>query len=505
MTRCKRLQMVIYRLRAKLVVFALLMCVSLAHGYEITLWRGETRAVILPDSVEAEDAKSADYALRLGALKTVKYAPAPRSLQRLEVYDRVVWGGAVSGPRVLEVKATANARAGVYKVRDVTLRILARTLPPAKEWQYFLDLWQNPWAVARHANIAPFSAEHYAAMRPLWELLAEAGQKALTVTLMTKPWNHQCYDAYGSMIGRVKKADGSWAFDYTLFDAYVAFGRSCGIGPDIACYTMCPWGYVCDYKTESGEECRVVCKPATPEFADYWGAFLKDFAAHLKAKGWFNDTYIAMDERSPEDVKFIADFIQEKAPGMRIAMAGNRKPSDFEGITIDNYSQGLRDGMLTPAFMAELPTRRAKGYKTTFYVCCSPRYPNTFSCSGLGEAFWLGVYPAVAGFDGFLRWAYNSWPANPVEDATFESEGRDWLAGDTFLVYPNAEPSWRFLDLRNGIIAAEKLNILRATTPAAKDAIGELSAAFDVNAALQNKANFVGLAEKVQSVVNADY
>ncbi len=475
-----------------------------ASAYDLVLWRGETRAVILPDSVEASSVVREGYAFRLGALETVKYAPAPRSLQRLEVYDRVVWKGAAAGPRVLEVTVAPNAKAGVYTERDITLRILDRVLPPAKEWKYFLDLWQHPWSVARQAGVKPFSPEHYAAMRPLWELLAGAGQKALTVTLMDKPWNHQCYDAYHSMIGRTKKADGSWVFDYTFFDEYVAFGRSCGIGPDIACYTMCPWGYVCDYKTESGEVRKVVCKPNTPEFADYWGAFLVDFAAHLKAKGWFDDTNIAMDERSPEDVKFIADFIQQKAPGMRIAMAGNRKPSDFAGITIDNYSQGLREGMLTPEFMAELPARREKGYKTTFYVCCNPPRPNTFSSSGLGEAFWLGVYPAVAGFDGFLRWAYNSWPIDPTRDTSFDSEGRFWLAGDTFLVYPNAQPSWRFLDLRNGIVAAEKLNLLRENPRAAK-AVEELSAAFDVNAALEGKVDFVGLAEKVQKVVNGEY
>ena len=79
-------------------------------------------------------------------------------------------------------------------------------------------------------------------MRPVWELLASAGQKTLTVTLLDRPWNHQCRDAYGSMIGRTKKDDGSWVFDYSIFDEYVTFGRSCGLGPHIACYTMCPWG-----------------------------------------------------------------------------------------------------------------------------------------------------------------------------------------------------------------------------------------------------------------------
>ena len=67
----------------------------------------------------------------------------------------------------------------------------------------------------------PFSAAHYRAMEPLWKMLAAAGQKTLTVTLVDRPWNHQCYDAYGTMIGRRKGADGKWSFDYSVFDRYV--------------------------------------------------------------------------------------------------------------------------------------------------------------------------------------------------------------------------------------------------------------------------------------------
>ena len=31
------------------------------------------------------------------------------------------------------------------------------------------------------------------------------------------------------------------------------------------------------------------------------------------------------------------------------------------------------------------------------------------------EGYWLGLYPAVAGLDGFLRWAYNSWPRTKIK------------------------------------------------------------------------------------------
>lgn len=340
--------------------------------------------------------------------------------------------------------------------RSVSLTVVDRTLPPAAEWKTYLDLWQHPWAVARVAKAEPFSKAHYDAMRPLWQTLAAAGQKVLTTTIVGLPWNHQCYDGYGTMVRHIKKADGTWTFDYKVFDDYVAFGKGCGIGPDIACYTMCPWGNVVRWEDEKGTEQKIEAKPGSAAFVDYWGPFLKDFAAHLTAKGWIGHTYISMDERAPEDMKKIADFIHTYAPGLKISTAGNRPPSDFKGIVIDNYSQYLEH--IDPSFLAEAAARRAEGKITTYYVCCGPARPNTFVTSDPNEAFWVGAYPAVAGLDGLLRWAYNSWPANPAVDSSFGT----WPAGDTYLVYPDGSPSIRWLNLLDGLQQGEKLRILRA-------------------------------------------
>ena len=441
-----------------------------ARTFELKAWRGETVAARLPDFCEA-GAAPAPLKMRLGAMRPVKFASEPGSLRLEERYDRVEWGGAGAGPRVVEVSVPADAKPGVYRCGMMEVKVLDRVLPPPKEWKYYLDLWQHPWAVARIAGVRPFSKEHYAAMRPVWELLATAGQKTLTVTLLDEPWDHQCRDAYHSMV------DGG----FELFDEYVEFGRSCGLGPDISCYTLCPW--------------KLMEKPGTPEFEARWAPFIKSFAAHLKEKGWYDDVIIAMDEREPDQVKAVVDFVHRHAPGLRIAMAGNRRPSDFKGIDIDVYSQILSH--VTPEFLSECDGRREKGFKTTYYVCCWPVKPNTFMESAGEEPFWLGAYPAFAGMDGFLRWAWNSWPEDPLADAGYG----DWRAGDTFLAYPGGEPSWRFLELRNGIAAAEKARILRAS-----DAPGfaKAAAAFDLKTALDGKAEWWKVRRAVLDFVNAD-
>ena len=442
-----------------------------ARTFEVAAWRGETVAARVPDFAELGKAPGG-IKVRLGVLKSVKYAPAVESLQRFEVYDRVEWDEDDAGPRVIEVSVPADAKPGVYKCGMMDVRVVDRVLPPAKEWKYYLDLWQHPWATARIAGVKPFSKGHYAAMRPVYELLATAGQKTITVSILDLPWDHQCFDAYHSMVDD----EG-----FRTFDEYVEFCLDCGLGPDISCYSLCPWtlGKTID----------------TGKLEKRWGAFLDHFAAHLREKGWFAQTVMAMDERKPEDVKKVAEFVRRHAPGMRIALAGNRKPSEFAGVEIDSYSQVLYH--VTDDFLAEIPARRAKGFVTTHYVCCGPTCPNTFMSSGPGEAFWLGACPAMLGLDGFLRWAWNSWPQDPCKDATY---GR-WRSGDTFLCYPGGEPSWRFLELRNGIIAAEKVRILK-DEGLFKDELAKVATLYKVDEAIANKSDFPAIRKATLEIVN---
>ena len=465
-----------------------------ARTFEVTAWRGETVAARVPDFAELGKAPDG-IKVRFGVLKSVKYAPTVESLQRFEVYDRVKWNSDDDGPRVVEVSVPADAKPGVYSCGMMNIRVVDRVLPPAKEWKYFLDLWQHPWAVSRYHDVKPFSKKHYAKMRPVYELLASAGQKTITTTILPEAWDHQCYDAYGTMIGRVKREDGTWQFDYSVFDEYVEFCRGCGLGPAICCYTLCPWGYVVRWQNAKGETESCVAKPGTKEFEDYWGVFLQAFATHLKQKGWFEQTYISMDERSIEDVKLIGEFVQKHAPGLRISMAGNQLPSQY-GVTIDDFCMILSD-KINADYLKEAAERRAKGMVTTYYVCCWPLYPNTFMSSGPGEAFWLGAYPAMIGLDGFLRWAWNSWPKDPKKDATYWA----WTAGDTFLCYPDGEPSWRFMELRNGIAAAEKVRLLKEQG-LFKEELAKVAALYKQDEATANKSNFAKIRQATLDVVN---
>lgn len=109
--------------------------------------------------------------------------------------------------------------------------------------------------------------------------------------------------------------------------------------------------------------------------------------------------------------------------------------------------------------------RSAKGFTTTYYNCCNPPVPNNFVFSPPIEGRWLGWYTTAHSYDGFLRWAYDAWPADPLRDARHEL----WPAGDCYIVYPGGTSCIRFEKLREGIVDFEKLRILRELVSKSND------------------------------------
>ena len=385
---------------------------------------------------------------------------------------------------------------------DVSLNVQGRTLPSPRDWKFFLDLWQHPLAVARYHGVKPWSKEHYSLLRPLLRELADIGQKTITATLTDLPWNHQNFDPYYTMVRHVKGKDGKFTHDYSLFDEWVSFAQECGLGPQIHCYTMVTWGNLVHYiDGATGDRIAEKLVPGPPGHEAFWGPFLADFQRHVESKGWLGNTYVAIDERSREELMASAAILQKHAPGLKIQMAGNRPPSTFEGIEIHNYSQGMRADYVTQAFKDEVKARRSKGCVTTTYICCGPPRPNTFTYSPYAEQHWLGLYAAAQGFDGMLRWAAFNWPRDPLFDTSFNPHFGSWAPGDTFLVYPGPRLSVRWENLRDSIENFEKIRILResgASTPALEKALAEID--YTKAAANGSEGYFIG---KVKAVTDA--
>ncbi len=386
----------------------------------------------------------------------------------LDINDSMTVPAGRKQPVWMTVSVPSDARPGKYsgkltvtssnaKARslNVELTVADHVLPPARDWAFHLDLWQNPYSVARYENVPLWSEAHFKAMRPVMSMLAEAGQKSVTTTIMNRPWNGQTEDAFGSMVTKIRRIDGTWLYDYTIFDRWVEFMFSLGIDKQINCYSMIPWALEFDYYDQAtSSNTTIQATPGSQEYNEYWGAFIADFARHLKAKGWFEKTMIAMDERPLESMQAVLGLIRKVEPAFKISLAGNyHEPVIYDIVDFSETFSGKQE------FPESAKAKRKElGLTTTFYTCCAEAHPNMLVISNPDEAAWLGWFAQAEGYDGYLRWAYNSWTLDPLTDARF----RTWPAGDCFVVYPGGRGSVRFSKLVEGIQDFEKVRILRS-------------------------------------------
>lgn len=394
-------------------------------------------------------------------------------------------------PVWLSVTVPPQTPAGVYKgsIRIKTasgylpaplnyeITVSERVLPQPKDWAFHLDLWQSPYAIARVHNTKLWSKEHFDVMRPYMKMLADAGQKVITTSIIYDPWNSQTYDIYGDMIKWTKKKDGSWLFDYTVFDKWVSFMMEMGISKQIASFSMIPWNLKFFYYDEAaGKDLVLTAKPGTPEYDQHWRPMLTDFARHLKSKGWFDITCIAMDERPLESMQSAIKLIRSVDKDYKVSLAGLY----HKELVDDIFDYCLASGL--DFTKEEKEKRLAKGWPSTVYTCCSEGFPNTFTFSPPAESAWLGWHAAAKNYSGYLRWAYNCWVKDPLQDSRFKT----WAAGDTYLVYPGPRSSIRFERMIEGVQAYEKIRVLKAAGKGAE--LEKVLKTFEINALKQKKA-----------------
>ena len=345
-----------------------------------------------------------------------------------------------------------NAKGKVVRKLSLTINVNQRTLPEVAKQKFHLDFWQQPYAVSRYYAVERWSKEHLEALRPYLQALGRAGQRTVSTIMFYEPWGEQTHDLFDPMVKTTKKADGTWTYDYTVFDQYVELCAEYGIDKYINCFSMVPWDMKFRYWDEAtGRYQFLQTSTRTPEYRELWTNFLTAFKAHLVKKGWFEKTNIAMDERAESDM--LNAYQIASALGFKMALAGNYHSSLSDKL--EDFCVALgQDKRFTPEQRA---ARRAKGQVTTIYTSCADVEPNIYSNSLPAEAAFLPLYAAANDLDGYLHWAWINWDEHPLTDSRFRKFG----AGDTYCYYPGNRSSVRFERLIEGIHQFEKVQILK--------------------------------------------
>lgn len=263
-------------------------------------------------------------------------------------------------------------------------------------------------------------------------LYAEAGGDIITTTVTEDAWNNQTTDPYPSMVKWTKAKDGSWKFDYTDFDKWVALNIANGVDSKIRCYSIAAWNSKIIYLNEAnGKTAYVVAETGSKLWKEMWSAFLVDFMQHVKDKGWFDITYLAMDERSTEEIAAVVSLVtsikDENGKSFKLSMAINRLYS----IDYFDYFEDLSISSSQRNNLGDLVAERtAKGLTTTFYTCGATAGSLRNQPYETVDFFYF-LYQK--GCDGYLRWAFDAFTDEPLENTVHWK----FVAGDQNLIYPD--------------------------------------------------------------------
>ncbi|MCI8787405.1 MAG: DUF4091 domain-containing protein [Eubacterium sp.] len=339
----------------------------------------------------------------------------------------------------VEASVPKDALAGIYKGTitvsagntdetislDYTLEVLDAVQPDPQDYDFDVEYWSHPYNVAYYYNVEPFSEEHLKLLKQHMELYKSLGGHAITASIVEEAWGGQTYGGgndihYPSMIKWIKNADGTWEFDYTDFDKWVVLNQEIGIADKIICYSMMPWDGIVKYQDRATNTIKSMTANSgnAEQYGQVWRPFLEDFVDHLDDKGWFDATYIGFDERS---------------------------------------------GMGTAFDLIDTATEHV---------------PNSFTKSNPVESYWTIMYAGSLNTTGFLRWAYDAWVADPLEESTHSS----FPAGDCFLVYPSEQEdevkeskfSLRLAKLDEGVRDINKLYLMREESETMADGVSEI-------------------------------
>lgn len=155
--------------------------------------------------------------------------PEPLAEFPVSVRGRQRTSGAVV-PLWVRVKVPADARPGTYRgsltvtMADespvkvpVELAVLPWTMPDPQDFRTWVELIQSPDTLALEYNVPLWSDEHFALIARSFDLVKDTGARSLYIPAIahTNLGNEQ------SMIRWIKKADGTYDWDFSVMERYL--------------------------------------------------------------------------------------------------------------------------------------------------------------------------------------------------------------------------------------------------------------------------------------------
>jgi hypothetical protein len=175
----------------------------------------------------------------------------------------------------------------------VELYVADWKVPDPKNYRTYMGIYQSPTSLAMHYKVDFWSEEHWKLIEKSLELLGRVGNKMVNIPVVDET---QFGNPKG-MITWIKKKDGTYEYDYSLFDRYLKMAeKHCG-KLDYVClqiwhaggWSCRPVNTKCTVQVREGKdgESAPVQVPlwGKPEAAAFWKPFFAATQARLEKAG----------------------------------------------------------------------------------------------------------------------------------------------------------------------------------------------------------------------------
>ncbi|HOX06099.1 MAG TPA: hypothetical protein PK280_06835 [Planctomycetota bacterium] len=270
-------------------------------------------------------------------------------------------------PTWVTVRVPADAAPGDYEGRlsleadglaatavPVRVKVYDWQLPEPKDFRVRTIGWTNPEAIAKHYGVELWSEKHFELMGRSMERMLELGSRQLIIDVTRY---YPSRDNADTMIKWIKQPDGSYKYDFTLFDRYCDLaekklgkpfpvrlnmwrGPRNGGGGESTDYPHSRV-LVLDPGTKEVTELMGPTKLGSEEMKAFWKPVMDEIRVRLEKRGW-------MDVAGPNWMCYCGGMTKELASMMKSIWP------DVRGLDVTHGRQlkyPTLDGSIVPVFV----------------------------------------------------------------------------------------------------------------------------------------------------------
>lgn len=339
-----------------------------------------------------------------------------------------------------------------------TLEVVEEVCP---EQKLIFTQWFHTDCIADAHRVPVYSEEHWSLIDKYMGMAADLGINMILTPIVTPPLD----TAVGTtrpcvQLVRMKCENGSYTFDYTLLDRWVALCKKHGMKYFELAHLFSQWGIKYPANVMVEEDGREYYKfgwhsdTASGEYAEFLGEFLPSLIEHLKKLGIKDRCYFHVSDEptaaSIEEYKYAHGIITKYIDGCPTMDA----LSDYEF-----YERGLVNTPVTALSHLESFLCHEVENQWAYYFCGEAHLvSNRFLAMPSYRNRIIGLQMYKYNIKGFLQWGYNFYYSQEslkkCDPYYTTSADKAFPSGDAFSVYPvenGVVPSLRALVFKEAL------------------------------------------------------